>query len=245
LITQCSDTEMNDSAFRILIVEDDADLRESVARYLSLSGFLVTGVGSAGEFYRYIVQETYEAVLLDIGLPDQSGLVLADYVRRNTGSAVVILTAHSEMEQRVRGYSSGADLYLIKPVVMEELAAAIASLARRYAERSRTAAAPGGASTWVLQQMSWRLISPSGIEIALTGKEFELIRRLVEANGRPVPRRQLLDLLFYPDDGGSGRALDNQVRRLRKKIRERTGVDDPIQTYHSIGYCFSYAIIVR
>jgi two-component system OmpR family response regulator len=232
---------MVNKPFNILLVEDDEDLRDSVLLYLSSAGFSVSGVGSAQDFYLAIRHASFDVVVLDIGLPDQSGMVLADYVRGNTQSGIVILSAHSELEHRVRGYSYGADLYLIKPVMMEELTAAITSMAQRRANRFPAVAADS--AMWTLYLTSWKLISPSGVEIALTGKEFALLKILGDAAGEQVPRRQLMALLKYPEnDDGTGRALDNLLLRLRRKVREQTGAESPINTYHGAGYCFSGAM---
>ena len=122
---------MTDSPCNILLVEDDTDLRESILRYLALAGLQAKGAASAKEFYLRLDQASFDVVILDIGLPDQSGFVLADYLRQNTGSGIIILTAHSAIQEKVQGYEAGADLYLVKPIEMEELSAAIKSMASR------------------------------------------------------------------------------------------------------------------
>lgn len=120
-----------DPGIRVIIVEDDRDLRESLVEYLSLDGHDVTGVGSALEFYQALASSTFMIAVMDIGLPDQCGYVMAEFVRRNTPMGIIILTARSSIEDRVNGYRAGGDLYLVKPVDCRELSAAITSLAER------------------------------------------------------------------------------------------------------------------
>lgn len=227
-------------ADRILIVEDDADLRESVIRCLSLAGFAVTGAGCAQEFFQCLAGGVFAVAVLDIGLPDQSGLALADYLRRHTELGIVVITAHGDIEERVSGYEAGADIYLVKPVAMPELIAAIT----RLIQRCKPAVAPA-AQTWALSPGQWQLTSPVGVAIPLTGKELVFLRLLADAGGELVPRERILHHLHYIGGESSERALHELVRRLRKKIRELTHAEDPIHTFHSQGYSFSGPLGIR
>ena len=270
---------MDNSEFNIIIVDDDADLLESMTRYIEDDGFYVIVVGCARDFYRYLANEPFAVAVIDIGLPDQSGYELTDYVRRNTDIRIIILTARSEIQERVKGYDSGADLYLVKPVNMEELMAAIASLAKRCSPRNVSIHSPcldpGSAAilpaisagetpallgrserlprnqhssmldeTWRLCLSTRRLVSPSGLEITLTGKEFVLVLLLAQAGGKPVERRQLMASLNYPEHDYGGRALNELLHKLRKKTITQTGTECPIHTHHSVGYCFSGRILI-
>ena len=233
---------MNNDKFNILVVEDDTDLRESICLYIEVEGFAVTGVGNAKEFYRCLEQGSYDVAVIDIGLPDESGYVLAEKLRRNTDAGIIILTARGDIEDRVQGYAVGADLYLLKPVNIRELLAAIASMAKRRLERSQPASGLG--SVWTLNRSNWHLISPAGIEVILTGREFDFLYQLALAEGKSVERRHLMNLLHYPDDDCVGRGLTELSRRLKKKIQQQTGLECPIHTYHSIGYRFSGSISI-
>jgi DNA-binding response OmpR family regulator len=233
---------MHKSESKVLIVEDDSDLRESISLYLEDEGVAVTGAGSADEFYRYLAQGSYDVAVIDIGLPDRSGYVLAEELRRNTELGIIILTARGDIEDRVQGYAVGADLYLVKPVDIRELLAAVVSMTGRRLERSQHPPMSGG--IWRLSRSSWHLVSPAGIEIMLTGKEFEFIHILALAEGKPVERKQLMTSLHYPEKDWEGRALTELSRRLRKKISHQTGSESPLHTHHSIGYCFSGSIAI-
>jgi len=233
---------MNNDKFNILVVEDDTDLRESISLYIEDEGFSVTGAGSADEFYRCLAQGSYDVAVIDIGLPDESGYVLAEKLRRNTDVGIIILTARGDIEDRVQGYSVGADLYLVKPVNMRELLAAVVSMTKRRLERSQHPSRSVG--VWRLKRSSWQLVSPAGVEIMLTGKEFDFLHLLALAEGMTVERKQLMTFLHYPDEDYGGRALTELSRRLRKKISQQTGLECPIHTHHSLGYCFSGGISI-
>lgn len=229
-------------SFNIIIVEDDIILRESYLCLIEKEGFSVTGVGSAREFYKCLDQVCFDVAVIDIGLPDQSGYVLAEYVRNNTDLGIIILTAQSGIEQRLQGYSAGADIFLVKPIHMAELVAAITNLAKRHTERTPQPAS--SVDTWLLCHANRRLVSPEGVEIRLTGKEFDFILLLAEAGGQVIKRRQIISSLKYPEDEYDGRAIDSLLLRLRRKIIEQTGKESPIQNAHSVGYCFSSHISI-
>ncbi len=93
------------------MVEDDADFRESLIKYLKLHGYDVTGVGSAMEFYQHIATGQYAFAIVEIVLPDQNGLVLTEYLKNNTDMRIIILTARANIEDKLAGYYSGADIY--------------------------------------------------------------------------------------------------------------------------------------
>ena len=225
---------------KVLVVEDNHDLRESVVECLGLAGLCALGVGSASECYQALAAGEFNVALLDIGLPDQSGYVLANYIRANTSLAVIILTARDALDDRVRGYDAGADLYLVKPVDCRELAAAVISLAQRQQIRSEPQAVSVSAvEAWSLHLGSWRLAAPNGSCAELTAKEMQFMELLAATPGRPVVRDTLLTKLYLRNDEYTSRSLDSLVRRLRAKITADTGVAVPIKTAHAVGYCFS------
>ncbi len=233
---------MNKSEYKVLIVEDDTDLRESISLYIEDEGFAVTGVGTAKEFFRVLEQGSFDVAVIDIGLPDESGYVLAEKLRRNTDLGIIILTAQGGIEERVQGYAVGADLYLVKPVNIRELLAAIHSMAKRRLERNHHALGLG--SMWHLKKSGWQLVSPTGVNIMLTGREYDFLQILALAGGVSVERKQLMSSLHYSEEDWEGRALTELIRRLRKKISQNSGLECPIHTFHSIGYCFTGSISI-
>jgi two-component system, OmpR family, response regulator len=232
-----------DTTIKVLVVEDNHDLRESVVECLGLAGLAALGVGSASECYQALAAGEFNVALVDIGLPDQSGYVLAKYIRENTALAVIILTARDALDDRVRGYDSGADLYLVKPVDGRELAAAVTSLAQRQQIRAEPQPAPLPThGAWSLHLGSWRLAAPNGTISELTAKEMQFLELLAATPGRPVVCDTLLTKLYLRHDEYTSRSLDSLVRRLRAKITADTGIAVPIKTAHAVGYCFSASL---
>ncbi len=232
---------------RIIIVEDDRDLLENMVKYLRLTGYEVTGAASAHEFYYHLSLQTYVLAILDIGLPDQSGLVLAEYVRNNTNMRIIILTARSTLDDKLAGLKCGADFYLVKPIDCRELAATIANL---FARLDMAPAVPeqelqGDSDTlaqWKLERKGWILITPKGDSIKLTSKEFEFMASLSLRSNTIVARRDILKILDYPSTEQASHALESMIYRLRKKIEE-AGCEFPVKTSHGAGYCLSADII--
>jgi DNA-binding response OmpR family regulator len=229
---------------RVIIVEDDRDLRESLVECLSLAGLDTRGVGSCLEFYRASAEAPFAVAVVDVGLPDQSGYVLAEYIRKNTAMGVIILTARDSVEERIQGYNCGADLYMTKPADSRELTAAITNLALRLRSRAPASGRARAPEAWHLVRQSWRLATPAGATILLTAKEMAFMASLAGNAGKPVMRADLLAALGYRDDEYANRAMDSLVRRLRRKIEDGLRLPAPIKTVHAVGYCFSAPIII-
>lgn len=229
---------------KVIVVEDDSDLCESVVEYLNLSGIEASGVGSGLEFYRAMTESAFDIAVLDLGLPDQSGYELAEHLRTNSAMGIIIMTARGETEDRLYGYASGADLYLVKPVDCRELAAAIKNLAQRMNHNTSAVIANAkGGGAWTLDQNAWLLITPEQATITLTAKEFHFIACLAKGAEQRVSRQEILEKLDYTDDEYTNRALDSLVRRLRRKIEEKNSGSAPLKTIHAIGFCFTEPLI--
>ena len=229
-----------EGAIKVLLVEDDQDLRESVVECLGMAGLSAHGISSAAECYQVLPAADWQVAVVDIGLPDQSGYVLVEYIRANTSLRVIILTARDAIDDRVKGYDSGADIYLVKPVDCRELSAAIISLAQR--QRTTAELPQQHAEAWSLLQSDWALMAPGGIRIELTAKEVQFLELLTATPGKPVDRVDLLSRLYLRHDEYTSRSLDSLVRRLRAKILTATGQAAPIKTAHAVGYCFSASL---
>lgn len=226
----------------VLLVEDDEDLRDSVAEWLELAGMYVSAVCNAAEFYQALPKRDFQVAVIDVGLPDQSGYVLAQYLRANTGLAVIMLTARSSIDDKIQGYDSGADLYLIKPVDCRELSAAITSIVKRV--RRPEAVKPVNQKNWAILAAQWKLRTASDALISLSAKELKFLELLAATPGHPVLRKTVLETLYQRHDYHSGRSLDSMVRRLRAKVILETGVAIPVRTVHSVGYSFAGVIVV-
>jgi len=237
---------------KVIVVEDDNDFRESMVEFLELNGLDVTGVESALEFYQSISRQSFEVVILDIGLPDQNGLVLAEYVRNNSDMRIIMLTAQSSLESKISAYQAGADIYLVKPVDFSELSASIYSILGRLKSNQsiphslhKDEPVPNEKRLqWRLVRSNWTLCSPTEEEIKLTSKEFDLIERLAVSANTVVIRQDLLTALAYENNEYGNRSLDALVHRLRLK-KNGLKFSLPIKTVHGSGYCFSALIKVE
>ncbi len=219
---------------RIILVEDDPALRDSVADYLTRIGYEITAVESGLRFYHALAEHSFAAAIIDLGLPDIDGLQLSDYIRKNTTMACIILTARGSVDARIAGYDSGADLYLVKPVDCRELASALASILLR----NRKEIAAKSDSNWCLNRQSATLITPTSALVSLTSREMDFLLCLAGAPEKAVSRTAILDTLGYSNDEFSNRALESLIRRLRRKIESIVG-SSPILTRHGVGYTFS------
>lgn len=236
---------------RVIVVEDEEAFRKVIVHYLTLSGYEVTGVGSAFEFYQHI-EKPFDVAILDVGLPDQGGLVLAAYLRKNSDMRIILLTGLSSISDRVAGYNAGADLYLVKPVVFCEIAAAIKSLLSRDKEMMQQSFGSSGQKPivagsdslfWTLVCTHWQLVTPEQACVKLTSKEFDFLMLLVAKHKQVVPRSALLKNLGYVNNQSSHSSLESLVRRLRRKI-DAVSSSSPIQTSHGNGYGFSEPLVV-
>lgn len=227
---------------RAILVEDDLDLRASLVDALSTAGHDIVGVGSAVELYQRMTGEQFEVAILDVNLPHYDGLSIASYLSGKTDMAIVMITGRGASEDRVKGYLSGADLYLVKPVDCDELSAAIEALARK--RRSRAEPAADDAAAWRLDRAAFRLSTPAGASTMLTRRETQLLECLSRSPGAIVTRGEILGLLGYAGNDPGSRALDAAISRLRSKVQAECGTPLPFQTVQGTGFVFSGQIIL-
>jgi len=219
----------HENPLRIVIVEDEPELREYLGIGLSYYGFEVRGVGDGAELDLALAQKPAHIILLDLGLPREGGLEIAARLRDNPALGIIMLTARSMTEERILGLESGADHYFVKPVDLAELAAAIKNLARRLA-------APA-ATPWNFSAQASNLQTPNGIDIPLTGQECILLELLFAHLGKNVSRQQIFQTLGQPDDISSNARIEVLISRLRAKVHKADpAVALPLRARHSMGY---------
>lgn len=222
---------------RILIVEDEEALRGDLVDYMCLQGFEATGVGTAAELLAVLRNDVLpHVVILDIALPDGDGFNLAGTIRAQLDCGIIMLTAHGDTESRVRGFDSGADIYLVKHTTLREITAAVHSLLRRLPKDQMTEDAP---AAWVLDAVAWTLRAPDGQSVKLTGTENTFAGVLIANAGLPCAREDLARILSRRQTQFDNRHLDAVVSRLRRKIFDQTRIDPPIKSVYGIGYSFS------
>lgn len=210
---------------RILIVEDDPDIAELVARYLDKAGFTTERVGSGREGLQAITERPPDLVVLDLMLPHMDGLEVCRLLRAHDGTAgipIIMLTARAEESERIVGLELGADDYLAKPFSPNELVARVRALLRRAqrgaSDRGSSASARPLAYGPIALDTDRHVVSSGGEAVTLTAKEFLLLEYLMRHRGRVLSRDVLLtDVWGYRYTGGT-RTVDVHVRRLREKL---------------------------
>lgn len=222
----------------ILIVEDESRLRRDLADFLELTGYTTMGVATARDLRLTLAEGTPpDVVILDVGLPDGNGFELAGEIRGSHHCGIIMLTALGDSDDRIRGYESGADIYLVKHSTLREIEAAIRSLLRR------TNDAPGSGSEdagqWILDTIDWTLIAPNGHTLKLTATEFAFMHLLCKRSGGICSREELANVVARPNWPFDHRHLDAVVSRLRRKIEQRVNLPAPIKVVYGVGYTFA------
>ncbi len=232
---------------RILIVEDDREIREAVCDYLSGHGYACAQAGDGKAMRAAIAGGAPDLVLLDLRLPGgEDGLSLARWLRDNHDVAIIMVTAAGEVVDRVVGLEVGADDYLAKPFDLRELLARVKSVLRRGGakgeKRSGGQAAAGTKRVAIgacqLDLDTHQLIGRGGEEIPLTGMEFDLLRVFAEHPNRVLSRDQLLTLTRNREWEPFDRSIDIRIARLRRKIEADPEKPRTIKTVRGAGYIF-------
>jgi DNA-binding response OmpR family regulator len=207
---------------RVLVVEDDPDIAQLVARYLEKSGFSVELLANGRDALAALAARPPDVLVLDLMLPQVDGLEICRVVRGNDATAgipIIMLTARAEESDRIVGLEIGADDYLAKPFSPNELVARVRALLRR-AQRSAPVAAADGPVQYgaIAIDPERHTITDNGTPVTLTAKEFMLLEYLLQHRGRVLSRDVLLtDVWGYRYTGGT-RTVDVHVRRLREKL---------------------------
>jgi DNA-binding response OmpR family regulator len=217
---------------RVILVDDEEDFRTPVGRFLRKQGMEVVTVPSVEDMTPALDSFAADIVVLDIGLPGESGLDAVRRLRRDTGLGLIMVTARGTVTDRVAGLHHGADTYLPKPVDLHELDAVIRSL------WARLGAADLGGGLWVFDVEAWTLAGPSGPAVPLSAAESNLMSALTDRPGAAVPRAALVEALGLTARPAEDRRLDLTVSRLRAKVKA-AGARLPIQAVRGMGYAFS------
>jgi DNA-binding response OmpR family regulator len=222
---------------RILLVEDEAQTRSVVEAYLDREGYWVTAVGDGVAALEAFERHSYDAIVLDLNLPEVSGEEVCRRVRDVSDVPIIMLTAKGAEEERIAGLDLGADDYLVKPFSPRELVARLRALLRRaHAEsepqRSRVTYGPleidlAGHRVWL-----------DGAEVDLTASEYKLLVTLSRYPGRVYSRMELVERVLGYDFEGYERAIDSHVKNLRAKLGDDPKEPRFIQTVFGVGYRF-------
>lgn len=217
---------------RLLLVEDDHLLANGLTSQLEKAGFSIDLTHTAREALSLGKQEDYRACVLDLGLPDGSGLdVLRSWRAEKADFPVLILTARANWQDKVNGLKAGADDYLAKPFQSEELIARLYAIIRRSEGRGHSLVAAG---RFELDEHRQTVKLSDGTEASLTGTEFRLLRCLMSRPGQVFSKEQLMEQLYNLDDNPSDNVIEAYIRRLRKLVGA-----DTIITRRGQGYMFN------
>jgi len=228
----------------ILVVDDDRDIRDLIARFLARHGLRVTTARDGVEMSKMLDERRIDLVVLDLMLPGEDGLALTRKLREaRSQMPIVMLTAMGEDTDRIVGLEMGADDYLAKPFNPRELLARIKAVLRRAQGGEDAPAAPKGVRVvfdgWTLDLATRDLTSPDGVMIGLSAGEFGLLQVFVEHPRRVLSRDQLLDFARGRTAAPFDRSIDIQVSRLRRRLGDDARDPQLIKTVRGGGYLFT------
>ncbi len=234
----------------ILVVDDDADIRQLIAEYLGEFNLRVSVARDGQSMQKAMAQNVVDLILLDLKLPDDDGMEIARELRARSNIPIIILTSRKDDVDRIMGLELGADDYLTKPFNPRELLARVRTVLRRAqahpagakieAEVTRGYRFPG----WELDLRSRRLTSTGGDRVELTHTEFALLIAFLGSPRRILSREQLIELSHGYDEEVFDRSIDVQILRLRRKIELDASRPELIKTERGEGYVFNAAVEV-
>ena len=236
----------------VLIVEDDPDIRQMIAEYLAGHGYDVAQAADGDAMRGQLARQVPQVVLLDLNLKGENGLTLARYLRERYALGIIMVTAASDVVDRIVGLEVGADDYIAKPFDPRELMARVRSVMRRVqsaapapvaADASAATGPPAAADRIVmgactLDVAGHRLFAADGGEIPVTSMEFDLLRAFVEHPNRVLSRDQLLTLTRNREWEPFDRSIDIRVARLRRKIEPDPQRPRYLKTVRNAGYMY-------
>ena len=231
--------ELREKLPSVLLVEDDPVLSLELAEFLRGDGFDVRCVSTVADA-EHALEQHFDLMVLDLNLPDASGVDFCRRIRPYLRSGIVICSGRSERELRLSLLRGGADAFLVKPVDPEELSATLSSVLRRVVldppSPLRESALP---SLWRLDTAQLSLRAPNGTQVTLTEAELLLLRTLLGQSVRTADRQQLLAIFQQAEMPMSGPRLETLVSRLRSKVYGQSGHQLPLRASYGRGYVFA------
>lgn len=226
----------------ILIVDDDPEIRELLATYLTKGGYRVSAAQDGHRMWRQLEHNRIDLVVLDVMLPGDDGLTLCRMLRGKSSIPIIMLTARGEEMDRILGLEMGADDYLPKPFNPRELQARIKAVLWRARNLQGSRPESGDKirfSGWTLDTSARHLVAEDGVIVSLSGAEYKLLRIFLDRPRRVLSRDQLMGLLEGRDWTPDERTVDIQISRLRKRLREDAREPQLIKTVRGEGYVLS------
>jgi len=231
---------------KILVVDDDKDVRDLVERCLVDAGFEVETVGEGSGVPDIVKDKNIDLVIVDLILPDTDGLAVTRNLKEHSDVGVVILSGKGETMEKVIGLEVGADDYIAKPFEPRELLARVRSVLRRVDPQDKNVTPDSTVlsfDNWKLDISAQKLTSPDGETINISSGEYILLQALAEHPNRVLSREQLLEYTHRTYTPAFDRSVDVQVMRLRKKIEPDPATPQIIKTVRNAGYIFAAKVI--
>ncbi|HRH81105.1 MAG TPA: response regulator [Thiobacillaceae bacterium] len=231
---------------RLLIVDDDAELRDLLREYLGQAGFQVAAVADGREMQHALAASPFDLVILDIMLPGEDGLALCRRLRAASRIPILMLTARGDEIDRIVGLEMGADDYLAKPFNPRELLARVRSILRRANSLPENLAGEDvhrfRFAGWGLDTRTRQLLSPTGVVVDLSGAEYKILHVLAEHPNRVLSRDQLLEFTQGREATAYDRSIDVQIGRLRRKLDDDPREPRLIKTVRNEGYVLAAVV---
>ena len=217
---------------RVLIVEDERAIADNIQYALETDGFETVCLSTGESVLPFLADDPVELIILDIGLPDVSGLELCKAIRREHTVPIIFLTARADEVDRVVGLEIGGDDYVTKPFSPRELSARVKAVLRRTMPRAQCSAA----APVFLVNDSKRRISYRGTNLDLSRTEFDILVTFIRRPGHVYSREQLMDLVWEEPEASLDRTVDAHIKNLRAKLKAVAPECDPIVTHRGMGY---------
>ncbi|WP_295978512.1 response regulator [uncultured Variovorax sp.] len=234
---------------RILVVDDDADIRELLSDYLSNAGYKVETASSGAHMHRQIRQQAISLVVLDVMMPGEDGLQLCRDLHAQGGPPVILLTARGELLDRIIGLEMGADDYLPKPFDPRELLARIKVVLRRIHSfppaREAEEAATIYFAGWQLDTRTHQLLSPGKVVVPLGSSDYRVLRLLAQNAHRTLSRDFLIEHVFGKERAPFDRAIDVCISRLRVSLQDDARKPTMIRTVRHAGYVMAVDVVEK
>jgi DNA-binding response OmpR family regulator len=234
---------------RIVIVEDEPDLRDAVAEYLGANGFDVTTAEDAAAMRELAARESYHLAILDIAMPGEDGLSLGRWLRSQMPIGIIYASAAGTAMDRIVGLEVGADDYMVKPYELRELLARVRSVLRRVPQPKDVSAEPVVAAESGRRTLAFgafnadldgrMVLGPGGAVVDMAKSEFDVLEILLTRPNRVMSRAAISAAIGLAEDPEASRAVDIRIMRLRKKIEDDPGNPKFLRTVRGEGYVFS------
>ena len=217
---------------KILVLEDEPALLETAVTYLNLKGFAADGVNSIKSAEQWMQTHHFDILILDLGLGNEDGL---EWLKSQSGlkqKGLIITSARMGDSDRIAGAIAGADVYMVKPVLLDELVATLHNLIRRLQLVN--------SKPWLLNNLHWTLESPDHQVIKLTNFEVIFLSNLITASpGQVITKETIIKSLGHDFASYDPKNIETLLSRLRSKVKKQSGVVLPLQTAHGKGYAFT------